>query len=140
MTEFARLAGTPCTDHAALGVLLARELGRPDGAWVGGRLAALARELPGAADPANRAARARPSAVRRVRPRAAGVLLLPDVLAAGAGHPAGVAIAATGIAARGGIPIGLVGAGRRLYLAHEELDGPSASSTSPARWPAPPCA
>jgi hypothetical protein len=47
VTEFARLAATPCTDHAALGLLLARELGRPDGAWVGGRLQALARAQPG---------------------------------------------------------------------------------------------
>jgi hypothetical protein len=46
------------------------------------------------------------------------------VLASACGHPAGVAIAGAGIAARAGIPIGLVGNGRRLYLAHEELDGP----------------
>ncbi len=60
----------------------------------------------------------------RVRPRATATLLLPDVLAAGCGHPAGVAVAAAGIAARAGLPVGLVGDGRRLYLAHEELDGP----------------
>jgi len=124
VTGFARLAATPCTDHVALGVLLARELGRPDGAWVGGRLAALARALPETADPAIELHELGKLLALRVRPRAAGVLLLPDVLAAGAGHPSGVAIAATGIAARAGIPVGLVGNGRRLYLAHEELDGP----------------
>ena len=56
--------------------------------------------------------------------RGDGPLLLPDVLAEGRGHPAAVAVAGAGVAAAAGMRAGLVGSGRRLYLAHDELDGP----------------
>jgi len=124
MSEFARLAAAPCTDHAGLGALLARELGRSDGAWLDGRMQALARRLPDHDDPAAELHAIGALLAQRIRPRRDGPLLLPDVLARGCGHPVAVAVAGAGIAARAGIPAGLVGHGRRLYLAHEELDGP----------------
>ena len=124
MTDFARLAATPCTDHAALSLLLARELGRPDGRWVTARLAALARRLPETDDPATELHALGRTLADQLPPRLSGPLLLPDALAAGHGHPAALAVAGAGIARSAGLPIGIVGHGRRLYLAHEELDGP----------------
>jgi hypothetical protein len=124
VTEFARLAATPCTDHAALALQLARELGRPDGRWVQARLAALGRRLPATDDPATELHAVGRTLADHLPARAGGPLLLPDALAAGHGHPAALAVAGTGIARAAGIPVGIVGNGRRLYLAHEELDGP----------------
>ena len=120
MSDFARLAATPCADHAALSLLLARA----DGPWVEARLTALGRRLPDTDDPASEL-HALGQMLAEHRPaRGAGPLLLPDAIAAGCGHPAALAVAGTGIARAAGIPVGLVGHGRRLYLAHEELDGP----------------
>lgn len=124
MTDFARLAATPCTDHAALSLLLARELGRPDGLWVTARFAALARRLPPSDDPATELHGLGRLLAAHLPPRGSGPLLLPDALAAGHAHPATVAVAGAGIGQAAGIPVGIVGNGRRLYLAHEELDGP----------------
>jgi hypothetical protein len=124
VTDFARLAATPCADHAALALLLARELSRPDGLWVTARLTALARRLPPAGDPATELHALGRTLAEHLPPRARGPLLLPDAVAAGRGHPAAVAVAGAGIARAAGIPVGIVGHGRRLYLAHEELDGP----------------
>jgi hypothetical protein len=124
VTDFAHLAATPCADHAALALLLARELGRPDGMWVCGRLAALARRLPPRDDPAMELHGLGRLLATRLPARPGAPLLLPDALAAGAGHPVAVAVAGAGIARAAGLPVGIVGHGRRLYLAHEELDGP----------------
>jgi hypothetical protein len=124
VSDFARLAATPCTDHAALSLLLARELGHADGLWVQARLAALARRLPDSDDPATELHGLGRLLAEHLPARAGGPLLLPDALATGQGHPAVLAVAGTGIARAAGIPVGIVGHGRRLYLAHEELDGP----------------
>ena len=124
MTDFARLAATPCSDHAALSLLLARELARPDGLWVTARLEALARRLPQTDDPATELHALGRSLAEHLPPRAGGPLLLPDAIAAGRAHPVAVAIAGAGIARAARIPVGIVGHGRRLYLAHEQLDGP----------------
>jgi hypothetical protein len=124
VTEFARLAATPCSDHAALSLLLARELGRADGLWVQARLTALGRRLPATDDPATELHGLGRLLAAHLPARATGPLLLTDVIAAGEGHPAALAIAGCGIARAAGIRVGIVGHGRRLYLAHEELDGP----------------
>jgi hypothetical protein len=124
VSEFARLAATPCTDHTALALLLARELNRPDGRWVTARLTALGLRLPQADDPAIELHALGRSLAEHRPARAGGPLLLPDAVAAGRGHPAALAIAGAGIGRAAGIPIGIVGHGRRLYLAHQELDGP----------------
>jgi hypothetical protein len=124
MTGFARLAATPCHDHAELATRLARELGRSGGMWVGGRLEALARSLEPSDDPASELHGVGRLLAARIPPDGDGALLLPDALAEGCGHPVAVAVAGAGIAARAGIRAGLVGHGRRLYLAHEQLDGP----------------
>jgi hypothetical protein len=47
-------------------------------------------------------------------------LLLPDVLSARAGDPAGVALVAAAAAQRARLKIEVVGAGERLYLAHPD--------------------
>jgi hypothetical protein len=124
VTDFARLAATPCADHAALSLLLARELARPDGLWVTARLEALARRLPPTDDPATELHALGRSLAEHLPPCAGGALLLSDAIAAGRAHPAAVAIAGAGIARAARIPVGIVGHGRRLYLAHEQLDGP----------------
>jgi hypothetical protein len=124
VTGFAHLAAAPCTDHVGLGALLAHELGRSGGAWLDGRLDALARRLPRSDDPAAELHALGTLLAHRLRPRGTGPLLLPDALARGCGHPAAVAVVGAGLARRAGIPAGLVGNGRRLYVAHEELDGP----------------
>ena len=77
MTEFAQLAAAPCTDHAGMAALLARELGSPGGAWVDGRMAALARALPRTDDPGAELHGLGVLLARRIRPRDPAPLLLP---------------------------------------------------------------
>ena len=107
VTEFARLAATPCTDHAALGVLLARELGR-----AGRRLG---RRPPDGARPraARRAATRRPSCTRSASCSRAACARAPPACCCcptcsprDAGHPAAVASPAPGSRRAPGSPSG----------------------------------
>jgi hypothetical protein len=123
VSEFAHAAASGCADHAALGTLLAVELGHPNGPWVDGRLHGLARQVPRGAPEAELSGLGALLA-RRFEPSAEGALVLPDALATGVAHPAALAIAGAGVAHRAGVSIGLVGNGRRLYLAHELGDEP----------------
>lgn len=123
MNEFGRLAATPCEDHAALGALLARELGSSDDG-VDDRLAALAHRLPGHGDPLTLLAALGVLLAEELPPDRGAPLLLPDALAQRRAHPVAVALAGAGIARHAGLPIGLVGHGRRLYLADEDAGGP----------------
>jgi regulator of sirC expression with transglutaminase-like and TPR domain len=54
------------------------------------------------------------------------VLLLPEVLRRRGGDPAGVAVAAVVLAQTAGYPVGLVGCGPRLLVAHHFSDEPLA--------------
>jgi hypothetical protein len=133
MSEFGRLAATPCEDHAALGALLARELGSPDDA-VDDRLEALAARLPAAAGAMTMLGALGALLAEELAPDPGAPLLLPDALAARRGHPVAVALAGAGIARHAGLPIGLVGHSRRLYLADEDAGGPLVVDTAdPAR-------
>ena len=125
VTDFARLAATPCTDHAALSLLLARELGHADGLWVARRGSRRS--------PAGCRTRTtpRPSCTGSAGcwpstcpPRAAARCCCPTRSRPARAIPRRSRSRAPASPRAAGIPVGIVGHGRRLYLAHEELDGP----------------
>ena len=101
VTEFARLAAAPCTDHGRSARCSRASSGAPAARGCDGRLEALARGLPPQRRPGE------PSCTRSARllaaasrPRRTGALLLPDVLAAAPGTRAGVAVAGAASRAR----------------------------------------
>lgn len=53
-----------------------------------------------------------------------GDLMLPSVLASGSGHEAVVVAAALAACERAGLRFGVVGSGKHLYLAHNDLTEP----------------
>lgn len=84
------------------------------------RLARLAALLPEpAADPVDDLAAVAAMMRTQLIARPDGALLLPEVLAAGAGHPAALVVAAAGAARLRGMAIGIIGYGPRTWLAHE---------------------
>ena len=124
MSEFARVAAGPCADHSALATLVAAELGQSPGPRLEGRLTGLARQLSRGV-PEDELRGLGVLLARRFRPDGRGALLLPEALETGLAHAATVAVIGAGIAGRAGLRIGLVGNGRRLYLAHERESAPS---------------
>ena len=120
--SWARLAAGPCPAHEDLAVGMAAELGRPMTAEADSRLRALAAAFTRRSDPRAELDRAAALLLWRLRVRPAGPLLLPDVLAAGGGHPAGVVLALAAAAARAGVALDVVGHGDRVWLAHRDVE------------------
>ncbi len=87
------------------------------------RLAMLARRLPAPGAPEADLTAVAALLVRHL-PSGAGAypVLLPDALRAGRAHPLAAAAAGVAIARRAGMAIGVVGAGERVWLAHEDED------------------
>lgn len=121
MRPFAALAAGTCPPHEDMLLAVAAELGPYDATGVVERLDELAGKLPGPeVDPALQL-RAVARLLERDTPvRQDGALLLPHVLRAGAGHPAGVVSAVAAACARRGLAIDVVGCGTDVWLAHPE--------------------
>lgn len=84
------------------------------------RLRQLAGHLPApAADPLDDLVAVAALMRSELRSRPDGALLLPDVLRAGAGHPAAIIVAAAAAARARGMLVAIVGHGPRTWLAHE---------------------
>jgi hypothetical protein len=121
MSDFARLVSKQCPPQEALAFGLAEELDAAASETARRSLDVLARGLTHPGEPTAELEDLRVLAHERLRPREDGALLLPDILAQHAGHPAGIAIVLAALAERADYRIGLVGHGQRLYLAHREM-------------------
>lgn len=131
--ELQRLCRQACPPHEAMLLAVDRALGRAEPPGVAGALDELAWALPAPheTEPADELAACAGLLHGRLTVDLDGSLSLGDVLAGTPGHPIIIAAAATAAAQRRGLPIGVVGHGRRVWLAHRAEPGPEV--VDPAR-------
>ena len=115
---FSLNAALPCCPHAELAASLAAELGAFDEDVAGARAGRAGVRLGLTGRPRRRGARRRAAGAAD-----GGVedLLIHRVVARGRGHAATVAVVVCEIGRRAGMPVGVVGAGARHFVAHEEV-------------------